>query len=232
MAHVRNGPFQARSPSAYPPSFHHHSPSLHSPSMSTPPATHKHINDMQPPQQGAPGTFGNPHGPVMSQPPSRHSRGPVPNPAYQSSSMPTAGQGSPVVEYHPPQLPPAYANYPHGGAQAYSSNSNSQGPVLPPFSSIQTMGPPGSQQSNLSVRYHPADNGQVPRQMLRHHSQSNASSSKRHAPPSSNVTSADSSDLDDEENGELPASGLVAPWEVLRGLADVAIERAAKVCVL
>ena len=52
---------------------------------------------------------------------------------------------------------------------------------------------------------------------------------KRHAPSSSNVTSANSSDLDDEENGELPASGLVAPWEVLRGLADVAIERAAKV---
>ena len=52
---------------------------------------------------------------------------------------------------------------------------------------------------------------------------------KRHATSSSNVTSANSSDLDDEENGELPASGLVAPWEVLRGLADVAIERAAKV---
>lgn len=55
------------------------------------------------------------------------------------------------------------------------------------------------------------------------------SGSKRQA--SSNVTSANSSDLDDEENGELPASGLVAPWEVLRGLADVAIERAAKVSV-
>lgn len=47
--------------------------------------------------------------------------------------------------------------------------------------------------------------------------------------PSSTVTSADSSDLDDEDNGELPAQGLVAPWEVLRGLADVAIEHAAKV---
>ena len=54
------------------------------------------------------------------------------------------------------------------------------------------------------------------------------SGSKRHG-PSSNVTSADSSDLDDEENGELPAQGLLAPWEVLRGLADVATERAAKV---
>jgi hypothetical protein len=43
------------------------------------------------------------------------------------------------------------------------------------------------------------------------------------------VTSADSSDLEDEDNGELPAQGLVAPWEVLRGLADVVSERAAKV---
>ncbi|KAI5835311.1 hypothetical protein K523DRAFT_411672 [Schizophyllum commune Tattone D] len=39
--------------------------------------------------------------------------------------------------------------------------------------------------------------------------------------------SADSSDQEDEAGDELPASGLVAPWEVLRGLADVAIERAA-----
>jgi len=44
--------------------------------------------------------------------------------------------------------------------------------------------------------------------------------------PQSTVTSADSSDNEDEDNGELPASGLVAPWEVLRGLADVAVERA------
>ena len=51
---------------------------------------------------------------------------------------------------------------------------------------------------------------------------------KRGAPPSSTVTSADSSEAE-EDGGELPASGLVAPWEVLRGLADVAIERAAKV---
>ena len=46
--------------------------------------------------------------------------------------------------------------------------------------------------------------------------------------PSPNVSSPESSDAE-EEGGELPASGLVAPWEVLRGLADVAIERAAKV---
>ena len=52
---------------------------------------------------------------------------------------------------------------------------------------------------------------------------------KRTLPPSSDLTSGDSSEIEDDDNGELPASGLVAPWEVLRGLADVAIERAAKV---
>lgn len=73
------------------------------------------------------------------------------------------------------------------------------------------MGPPRSHPTNVSsMRYHPA-----------------ASNSKR-AAPSSNVTSADSTDAE-EDDGELPASGLVAPWEVLRGLADVAIERAAQV---
>ncbi|KAI0249491.1 hypothetical protein BJV78DRAFT_1226546 [Lactifluus subvellereus] len=45
--------------------------------------------------------------------------------------------------------------------------------------------------------------------------------------PISTATSADSSDVE-EDGGELPASGLVAPWEVLRGLADVAIQRAAR----
>lgn len=84
------------------------------------------------------------------------------------------------------------------------------------------MGPPSSQQANVSsIRY---DNGHS-QAMPRQHGQP---SSKRHAPGSANVTSADSSDIDEEE-GELPDSGLVAPLEVLRGLADVASERAAKV---
>ncbi|KAG6854237.1 hypothetical protein C0991_009255 [Blastosporella zonata] len=56
--------------------------------------------------------------------------------------------------------------------------------------------------------------------------QNQVSGSKRQA--TSTAASANSSDLEDEDNGELPASGLLAPWEVLRGLADVAIERAAK----
>ena len=83
------------------------------------------------------------------------------------------------------------------------------------------MGPPRTQPSNVSsVRYHAepgrSRNGPKP------------SSGSKRAFPSSTVTSADSTDAE-EDDGELPASGLVAPWEVLRGLADVAIERAALV---
>lgn len=97
-----------------------------------------------------------------------------------------------------------------------------QGPILPPFSSIQARGPPGSSQpSNVpSARYQVVDQRSLNKQPI--------AGVKRPA-PSSNVASTDSSDVDEDENGELPASGLVAPWEVLRGLADVAIERAAKV---
>lgn len=87
------------------------------------------------------------------------------------------------------------------------------------------MGPPVSHQSHVSSARYPSSDPILQRMPGKYP----PSGSKRHAPPSSNVTSADSSDLDDEDNGELPAQGLLAPWEVLRGLADVAIERAAKV---
>ncbi|KAI0322701.1 hypothetical protein OF83DRAFT_1092505 [Amylostereum chailletii] len=86
-------------------------------------------------------------------------------------------------------------------------------PMLPPFYNAEQMPPPRPQQANVSsVRHHFGDH--------MHHG------TKRPL-PASNTASADSSDFEDE-NGELPDSGLVAPWEVLRGLADVAIERAAK----
>ena len=96
--------------------------------------------------------------------------------------------------------------------------------TLPPFSSIETMG--RGQPSNVSsMRYHPAEQRQQPRT----NGPEAASGSKRAAPPTSSaVTSADSTDVE-EDDGGLPASGLTAPWEVLRGLADVAIERAAQV---
>lgn len=95
--------------------------------------------------------------------------------------------------------------------------------MLPPFASIQAMGPGGpSQSSNVpSGRYQVVDQRSLNKQPV--------VGVKRAAPSASNVTSAESSDIDDDETGELPAEGLVAPWEVLRDLADVAIQRAAKV---
>ncbi|KAF8213228.1 hypothetical protein K438DRAFT_1803609 [Mycena galopus ATCC 62051] len=193
LSHLRGGA-HARSPS-YLQSSYHQSPVLHSPSMSTPPAGHQHVGDAQP---------STPTGPFPhSAPPARQSRGQLPPPGYQGPPSQTT--------------PGAYSHYPAQGGYP-SSNQTSQGPVLPPFSSIQTMGPPSAQQANVSsIRY---DNGHP---QARQHSQTG----KRHASGSANVTSADSSDIDEEE-GELPDSGLVAPLEVLRGLADVATERAAK----
>jgi hypothetical protein len=128
---------------------------------------------------------------------------------------PTQGSAS-ATQYHPPQLPPSYHNF-SSPTQMYNSGTNSQGPVLPPFSSLQSG---NTQQSNISsVRYNSHGDSTL----------SSASGSKRTAPPSSNVTSANSSDNEEDDNGGLPASGLVAPWEVLRNLANVAIQREAKV---
>lgn len=231
VTHIRGGAYHTRSPSAYPQSFHHQSPSLSSPSMSTPTVGHQQVNEMHSSPPGGSNSYPTSHGSIVNAPPSRPSRPSMSNPGYQSSSIPQTTQASPPGEYHPPQLQASHGGY-HQGAQSYNPGPHGpQGPILPPFSSIssiQTMGPPNSHQSNVSsVRYQSVDGNHTHRPTGRHH----AHSSKR-APPSSNVTSADSSDLDDEEDGELPASGLVAPWEVLRGLADVAIERAAKACSL
>ncbi|RDB29536.1 Transcriptional activator of proteases prtT [Hypsizygus marmoreus] len=220
VSHLRAGAFAARSPSVYPQSFNQQSPSMSSPSMSTPTASHQHVNEMHPSPPGGQNTYPTSHQVI---PPPRPSRGTIANQSYQSSAMPPPGQQTSPGDFHPPLVSPQYgAN--SQGPQPYNHGSAPPGPVLPPFSSLSTMGPPSTQQGNISsLRYQAPENTQsrpIPRNQ--------ASSSKRQAPPSSNVTSADSSDLEDEENGELPASGLVAPWEVLRGLADVAIERAAK----
>lgn len=145
------------------------------------------------------------------------------NSVSSSGMMDTSGH----VDYHPPQLPPSYGGY--TSPVAY----NSHGQVLQSFTSNHQDA--NSQQTNMSsMRYSTSDNGTPQRPGHSHSlslsSLSAASGSKRTAPPSSNVTSGESSDIEDEDNGELPARGLVAPWEVLRGLADVAIQRAAKVC--
>ena len=85
------------------------------------------------------------------------------------------------------------------------------------------MAPPMTQNNISSMRYQSSE--QIYTKGANKYPSS--TSAKRQA--LSNVPSADSSDVEEEDNGELPASGLVAPWEVLRGLADVAIERATKV---
>ncbi|KAF7306766.1 Fungal-trans domain-containing protein [Mycena indigotica] len=133
-----------------------------------------------------------PHSPMVASPPSAH---PHQNEVSHHLARPRH-QGHPS----PPAYPPHYQ----------------QSNVLPPFSSIQTMGPPASQANISSVRYDGHSRQAQHNQPTR-----------RHASGSANVTSADSSDMDDEDNGELPETGLVAPLEVLRGLADVATERAA-----
>jgi hypothetical protein len=101
-------------------------------------------------------------------------------------------------------------------------------PTLPPLSSMEHAGPPRPPPDNLSsVRHQHTDSGHS-RHFDKQPSVLSGPVAGKRPFPTSTETSADSSD-EDEDGGELPASGLVAPWEVLRGLADVAIQRAAKV---
>jgi len=142
---------------------------------------------------------------------SRQPRSSLPGYQSQCSTVPT--QPGSKGDFQPSQISPSYGNFPSNNAQSYQ---HSQGQILPPFASIQAVGSGASQSNNvLSTRY-PTKQSVV--------------GTKRAAP--SNVPIPYSSDIDDDENGGLPASGLVAPWEVLRGLADVATERAAKVSLL
>ncbi|TFK56556.1 hypothetical protein OE88DRAFT_1649912 [Heliocybe sulcata] len=134
---------------------------------------------------------------------------------YGSPSVAPAGVPPPPNNMH--QHMPSQNQY-GPVAQVYNAAAGTPGPTLPPISSMPTMG--GPSQPLSSMRY--GDNGRgQPRQMP-------MQSLKRPGFSHSTLTSADSTDAEDEENGDLPASGLVAPWEVLRGLANVAIEQAAK----
>ncbi|KAJ3483300.1 hypothetical protein NLJ89_g12074 [Agrocybe chaxingu] len=211
---VRGGGLPARSPSTFATSSFQQS----SPSISTPTAGHQHVS----PPSGA-NSFSSSSSSVKQHRPS------LPN-VYQVQSSPSG----PPDDMHSAHLSPMYGNYGQGaqGGQPYNPHTqSSQGPVLPPFSSIQAMGPPVSQQSNLSsLRYQQTDPSFQRTSTAGKHP-GPSSGSKRQAPPSSNVTSADSSDIEEDDDG-LPATGLVAPWEVLRGLADVAIERASKAGLL
>ncbi|KAI0652053.1 hypothetical protein C8Q79DRAFT_1080999 [Trametes meyenii] len=221
-SHLRGGPppLTSRSPSTYPP-FVHHSPggqSLGSPAVSTPstgaysPRFLVDATNARP--SAATSTLTSGH--VMPNPAAQRPHPPMYPPPSVSQNHRPAGPG----DMHT-QGPPSNMMYSNGAPG--QQHPGPHGPSLPPFSSIESMGPPRSQPTNVSsMRYNAADPG---RQQGR--PQDATSGTKRGLPPLSAANSADSSDAE-EEGGELPASGLVAPWEVLRGLADVAIERAAK----
>jgi hypothetical protein len=103
---------------------------------------------------------------------------------------------------------------PTGSSQGQNGQSNWHQPMSP--SSQQTSYGPYNQPESIAAAGSAA---------LRNYGSDNKT--KRPNQSISNENSANSSDMDDEDTSELPASGLVAPWEVLRGLASVAIERAA-----
>ncbi|KIP12047.1 hypothetical protein PHLGIDRAFT_27644 [Phlebiopsis gigantea 11061_1 CR5-6] len=216
-AHLRGGShFAARSPSVYPPNFAHQSPSVHSvgsPNMSTP-TVGPHPPQLMVDTVHTPTPGGSSLTPSHMM--NRQHRDSISS-TYQSPPLSATGHRVPGTV--PPQALP---NHVYG----QQGQPGPHGTTLPPFSSIETMGPPRGQPSNISsMRYHSADPSR--QQSRGTNGPEAASGSKRAHPTSSNVTSADSTDAEEEE-GELPASGLVAPWEVLRSLADVAIERAAQ----
>ncbi|KAI9461022.1 hypothetical protein BJY52DRAFT_1117821 [Lactarius psammicola] len=200
-AHLRVGSAgSVRSPSAFPPTYLHHSPAIHADSpasMSTPVSARPQLDIGHPimttPQSGNPSMYSSPPMPTMR-----------PNGDAQASQVP---QGN-----------TAYSQY-HMPVGAHP-------PMLPPISSIEPTGPRPQHDNVSSVRNQYADNGH-PRHFSKHTSVPIGSGTGKRPLAISNATSADSSDIE-EDGGELPAQGLVAPWEVLRGLADVAIQRAAK----
>ncbi|KAJ7803282.1 hypothetical protein B0H14DRAFT_2889221 [Mycena olivaceomarginata] len=109
--------------------------------------------------------------------------------------------------------PGSYSHYPAHGQGYTTAGQSNQNPVLPPFSSLQTMGLPFLQQANvLLIRFDNGHSQPTPRQRSQP-----GSSGKKRAPGST-----------DEDTGQLPDSVLVAPLEVLRDLVDVASERSAK----
>ena len=233
VSHLRNGLGPThRSPSVYqPPPFTPDLQSQDSPATATA-STPTNPSHSHPPQLMVDTHTSSSHGPHQQQmvtpgqssvisPPG--SRPPLsaqqPSGSFHSiigapGHRPHAGQSIyPVARFAPISL----IHSSSAGQHQNVTGGHHQGPVLPPFSSIEAT---GSSRSNVSsVRY------QEETRQVGFRIPESAIGSKRPMPQST-VTSADSSDNEEEDNGELPASGLVAPWEVLRGLADVAVERA------
>lgn len=150
---------------------------------------------------------------------SPYPQGPYPQPS-PTLSTPTAGH--PQAPGYMPPVPPTMGPPPAGSRPG-------QYPMVPPPGHIQA---PAEYASQTPVGYNYG--GPPPPGPVHGPPPAGVQDNRPLAPPAqagtkrpSHAVSTDSSDAEDDAGDELPASGLVAPWEVLRGLADVAIERAA-----
>lgn len=200
---LRSSGLAGRSPPTIPPSSFHPSPSVNSPSASTPTVTHQHASPVQN------SFFTSPHAGSSGH---HHQRPSMSDALYANTGL--HAQPMPPEDVQSPHNSVTYGSN-HQGGQNYDIHATS---MPPPFSSATSMGPP---QGGTSAMRHSA----IP--LANNHN--GTTRSKRQAPSSSNATSAHSSDMEDDEGTDLPAYGLVAPWEVLRNLAETAPERAAKV---
>ncbi|KAJ6555735.1 hypothetical protein B0H10DRAFT_1208401 [Mycena sp. CBHHK59/15] len=137
------------------------------------------------------------HSPLMPAPPAAHQHVsdalPTPPGSFPNSSQPS---------------PDSYSHYPAHGQGYTTAGQSNQNFVLPPFSSLRTMGLPVLQKAK--VRFDNGHSRPTPRQ--RRHP---GSSGKRHAPGAIDVTRTDSFDIEEDT-------------EVLRGWTDVASEQTAK----
>ena len=214
-AHLRVGSASVRSPSTFPPTYLHHSPAIHADSpasMSTPVSARPQLD------------IGHP---IMTTPQpvclSLHVHSPKfltlvqmyptpPIPTMRPNGDMQASQGSPAYS-------PINSQY-HMPTGAHQS-------MLPPISAIEPTVPRPQHDNISSVRNQYAGNGHA-RHFSKQTSVPIGSGAGKRPLAISTATSADSSDVEEDAVVDLPAQGLVAPWEVLRGLADVAIQRAAK----
>jgi hypothetical protein len=193
--------------------------SIGSPSMSTSPDG-THLTESPSTIQAVPGGSGpssfTSQGsltPLISPPVPRQPH----NSAYTNSVVPQVPG--------PPQPANSYSNF---GPPTENHHQHSNSNQLPPISSIGVYTPHSS--GAPSARYPDHDQSRVPYAR----NQDVVPSSSKRPPPveSSSDTNPSSSDDEALEEEGLPARGLVAPWEVLRGLAEAAAaQRANKVCL-
>lgn len=157
---------------------------------------------------------------------SAHSKTPGNRPTLGMPYRSPQGAGQVGQRHEGPHLPPPNGQY----SQNPMYQNPNQGTTLPPISSFPDINSRQVAQSNVSsIRYQSGD--VVPGSPRQHASKAAGyRSPKRKAiTSSSNATSSNNTEDEDEDNGELPSRGLLAPWEVLRGLAEVAAERSARV---